>query len=53
MHLLKEFEVPDEPASVYRKLANDETLLGLFPDTQTESTENSGGVRALPGLRVG
>ena len=47
MHLLKEFEVPDEPASVYRKLANDETLLGLFPDTKTEIIENSGECRTL------
>ncbi len=47
MHLLKEFEVPDDPASVYRKLANDETLLGLFPDTKTEIVESSGECRTL------
>lgn len=47
MHLEKEFEVGQPPESVYRHVASDETLLTLFPDTQTEIVESRGDRRTL------
>ena len=47
MHLEKEFDVAQEPASAYRCVARDETLLSLFPETRTEIVESAGERRTV------
>ncbi len=47
MHLEKEFDVTQEPASAYRCVARDETLLTLFPETRTEIVESAGERRTV------
>lgn len=47
MHLEKEFDVAHEPATAYRQVASDETLLTLFPDTKTEIVASSGECRTV------
>ena len=45
MHLEKEFSVKRPRAESARIAAQDETLLGLFPDTRTEIVEREGNRR--------
>lgn len=45
MHLEKEFSVERPRAEAARIAARDETLQGLFPDTQTEIVERQGSRR--------
>ena len=40
MHVEKEFDVTLAPDAAYRRVATDETLIGLFPETQTEIVES-------------
>ena len=47
MHLEKEFDVSLEPDAAYRRVATDETLLGLFPETRTEIVASHGDERTL------
>ena len=47
MHLEKEFAVSQAPKSAYRAVARDETLLELFPDTETEIVASQGERRTL------
>ena len=47
MHLEKQFDVKQAPAAAIALVAQDETLLNLFPDTQTEIVERHGNRRTL------
>ena len=47
MHLEKEFDVKQPRAAAIALVAQDETLLNLFPDTQTEIVESRGNRRTL------
>ena len=47
MHLEKQFDVKQTPAAAIACVAQDETLLHLFPDTQTEIVERRGNRRTL------
>jgi hypothetical protein len=47
MHLEKEFDVKQARASAIALVAHDDTLLNLFPDTQTEIVESRGNRRTL------
>jgi hypothetical protein len=47
MHLKKEFDVPHDPATAFGRVANDETLLGLFPETKTEIVASEGNRRTV------
>lgn len=47
MHLEKQFEVERSRAAAARAVASDETLLGLFPDTETEIVERRGKRRTV------
>ena len=47
MHLEKQFDVKQTPADAIARVAQDETLLNLFPDTQTEIVESRGNRRTL------
>ncbi len=47
MHLEKEFDVKQPRDAAIALVAQDETLLNLFPDTQTEIVESRGNRRTL------
>ena len=47
MHLEKEFDVKQAPDAAYRSVARDETLVTLFPDTETEIVASQGEQRRL------
>jgi hypothetical protein len=47
VHLEKEFDVKQPRAAAVALVAQDETLLNLFPDTQTEIVESRGNRRTL------
>ena len=47
MHLEKEFDVSQAPQSASRVVAQDETLLNLFPDTESEIVESQGERRTV------
>jgi hypothetical protein len=47
MHLEKEFDVEQPRAAAIALVAQDETLLNLFPDTRTEIVESRGNRRTL------
>jgi hypothetical protein len=47
VHLEKEFDVKQPRAAAIALVAQDETLLNLFPDTQTEIVESRGNRRTL------
>ena len=47
MHLEKQFDVAQDCAASIARVAQDETLLNLFPDTQTEIVESRGNRRTL------
>ena len=47
MHLEKQFDVKQARAAAVALVAQDETLLNLFPDTQTEIVESRGNRRTL------
>jgi len=47
VHLEKEFEVPEEPEAAYGRVARDETLLTLFPETRTELVDSEGERRTI------
>ena len=47
MRLRKEFEVDGAPEGVWRRVARDETLLELFPETRSEIVASRGDRRTL------
>lgn len=47
MHLEKDFVVSTAPDEARRLCADDDTLLGLFPETRTEIVERDGDRRTL------
>jgi len=47
MHLEKEFDVPLACDAAYRRVATDETLLNLFPETRTEMVASDGDERTV------
>ena len=47
MHLVKEFDVKQARAAAFEKVARDETLMTLFPDTRTEIVEREGNRRTV------
>ena len=47
MHLEKQFDVKQARAAAVARVAQDETLLTLFPDTQTEIVESRDNRRTL------
>lgn len=47
MHLEKEFDVDSAPDAAWRRVASDEALLTLFPETRTELVASEGDRRTL------
>jgi hypothetical protein len=47
VHLEKEFDVDAAPDAAYRRVARDETLLTLFPETRTEIVASEGERRTV------
>ena len=47
MHLEKQFDVKQARDAAIALVAQDETLLNLFPDTRTEIVESAGNRRTL------
>jgi hypothetical protein len=47
VHLEKEFDVEAAPDAAYRRVARDETLLTLFPETRTEIVAREGERRTV------
>jgi protease-4 len=47
VHLVREFDVKQAPDAVYRNVAQDDTLLSLFPETKTEIVSSQGERRTL------